>query len=548
MNPYEKIPPAEISLKNIANGIAEIPDLDTRAAVAFNSLVPLRPSEITSLKAEDIDFNTGAISEEWKRVNKIRNPVELPEIALSILKNQKLKGNEFLFGDVESKEMTAAVKKYVAPKFSEFVKGSEGMGREIKGAKDLRKIIPSIIASQLDQGKYISQIMGHTKYDQITDTLSKMTQDRYLSPIMNKTGATPKVALIALQNMYGEVLKLESINSLGSQFGLVLPELEVKGSPRINVIPKDQDILSDVRVKGDLTEADIGLIEETREARKIQIERQISEDTLGKIQADIKIEEAKPALLDLKKQTMDQDIDFQLEKAEVKAGKIAERRKFKKIEEDKLAKEVSENRDTNIKNSEADVNTKLGNKKIYGKFLMGAGLVYGLNFIPSDYNAANAANLQALEGDDDSFEARMRRGASNVLGPNVAAGVEAGAKYLDPGFQMAAEFGPEAVKETFGATDVADATLNNDPLAQIKTGDQIRADQQAMQDKADQQQYRGEVSPQVDDELAIQKQMNIKKQSEDFGREAEKKSQLTLEQQIETLLQEKQGGANYAQQ
>tara|TARA_R110000824_G_scaffold400699_3_gene609095 strand:- start:1450 stop:3510 length:2061 start_codon:yes stop_codon:yes gene_type:complete len=545
---FKKIPPAEISLKNIANGIAEIPDLDTRAAVAFNSLVPLRPSEITSLKAEDIDFNTGAISEEWKRVNKIRNPVELPEIALSILKNQKLKGNEFLFGDVESKEMTAAVKKYVAPKFSEFVKGSEGMGREIRGAKDLRKIIPSIIASQLDQGKYISQIMGHTKYDQITDTLSKMTQDRYLSPIMNKTGATPKVALIALQNMYGEVLKLESINSLGSQFGLVLPELEVKGSPRINVIPKDQDILSDVRIKGDLTDVDVGLIEEAREARKVKFAREISEDTLGKIQADIKIEEAKPALLDLKKQTMDQDIDFQLEKAEVKAAKVADRRKFKKIEEDKLAKEVSENRDTNIKNSEADVNTKLGNKKIYGKFLMGAGLVYGLNFIPSDYNAAQAANLQALEGDDDSFEARMRRGASNVLGPNVAAGVEAGAKFLDPGIQMAAELGPEAVKETFGASTVANATLNNDPLAQIKTGDQIRAGQQVMQDKADQQQYRGEVSSQVDDELAIQKQMNMKKQSEGFGREAEKKSQLTLEQQIETLLQEKQGGANYAQQ
>ena len=100
---------------------------------------------------------------------------------------------------------------------------------------------------------------------------------------------------------------------------------------------------------------------------------------------------------------------------------------------------------------------------------------------------------------------------------------------------MAAELGPEAVKETFGASTVANATLNNDPLAQIKTGDQIRAGQQVMQDKADQQQYRGEVSSQVDDELAIQKQMNMKKQSEGFGREAEKKSQLTLEQQIETL-------------
>ena len=361
---FKKIPKGEISLKNIALGISEIPDADTRAAVAFNALVPLRPSEITSLKAEDIDFKTGAISDEWKRVNKIRNPVELPEIALSILKNQQLKDTEYLFGDVEGPEMTAAVKKHVAPKFSEF---TQAMGREIKGAKDFRKIIPSIIATELGQGQYVSQIMGHTKYDQIADTISKMTQDRYLSPILDKTGPTPKVALMALQNMYGEVLELSSINELASEFALDLPELTQKGSPKINVIPKEQDIISDVRIKGELDDTDLGLIEEKKETRKAQLGEQTSKAQLGKIQADIEIEKAKPELRALKKASLEEDVEFEIEKADLKK---------QKREENKLVKEAEQRqlRDTDMADSSKSLQQKLGNTKLFGKgFLKALG-------------------------------------------------------------------------------------------------------------------------------------------------------------------------------
>ena len=360
---FKKIPKGEISLKNIALGISEIPDADTRAAVAFNALVPLRPSEITSLKAEDIDFKTGAIAEEWKRVYKIRNPVELPEIALSILKNQQLKGTEYLFGDVEGPEMTAAVKKHVAPKFSEF---TQAMGREIKGAKDFRKIIPSIIATELGQGQYVSQIMGHTKYDQIADTLSKMTQDRYLSPILDKTGPTPKVALMALQNMYGEVLELSSINELASEFALDLPEITSKGSPKINVIPKEQDIISDVRVKGELDDTDLGLIEEKKETRKAQLGEQTSKAQLGKIQADIEIEKAKPELLKLQEQTLEQDIDFKLKKQALTKKKRDEiKAKQEKIDKDASREELNKSKDM--------LRDKLGNTKLFGKFLKALG-------------------------------------------------------------------------------------------------------------------------------------------------------------------------------
>jgi hypothetical protein len=361
---FKKIPKGEISLKNIALGISEIPDADTRAAVAFNALVPLRPSEITSLKAEDIDFQTGAISDEWKRVNKIRNPVELPEIALSILKNQQLKGTEYLFGDVEGPEMTAAVKKHVAPKFSDFV---TSMGREIKGAKDFRKIIPSIIATQLGQGKFVSQIMGHTKYDQITDTISKMTQDRYLSPILDKTGPTPKIALVALQNMYGEVLELSSINELAGEFDLDLPEITSKGSPKINVIPKDEEIISNVRVKGELTDEDLDLIDERRETRRAVLGEQKSQAELGQVQAELEKEKLKPELLALKKASLEEDVEFEIEKADLKK---------QKREENKLAKEAEQRqlRDTDMADSSKSLQQKLGNTKLFGKgFLKALG-------------------------------------------------------------------------------------------------------------------------------------------------------------------------------
>jgi integrase len=356
---FVRIPEGKISLKNIAQGISEIPDADTRAAVAFNALIPLRPSEITSLKAEDIDFKTGAISKEWRRVNKIRNPVELPEVALSILKNQQLKGGEYLFGDVDANDMSAAIRKHVKPKFEDFI---STMGREIKGSKDFRKIIPSIIATELGQGKYVSQIMGHAKYDQITDTLAKMTQDRYLSPILDKTGPTPKLALVSLQNMYGEVLKLGTINELAGEFDLDLPDLTSKGSPRINIIPQDQDIVSGVRVKGELTDRDLDLIEEIKTTRKAELGARTSKAEFEKIQADIAREKAKPKLFAAREATREQDIDEKLKKQELTKQKKEEKRLIsEKAQLDADLEELDE--------AENSVKGKLGNTKLFGKFL-----------------------------------------------------------------------------------------------------------------------------------------------------------------------------------
>ena len=534
---FKAVPEAQISLKKIVEGISKIEDLDTRAAVSFQSLVPLRPGEVHSLTVDDIDFETGRISEEFRRVHKIRNPVELPEVAMSILKAQRAKGNNKLFLTSTSK-MSAAVKKHISPLFVDFEKA---MGRKIAGAADIRKIVPSIIVSELGYKEEAKKIMGHASYDDIITDLNDIQGKYYVSKIMNQVGSSPKMALTALQNMYAEVLGLNTVNELGASLKLNLPDLEELGSIKINVVPKGNDIAGNVRIDSEgMSDSDLELIDKRKTARAAELKAATAEAEAKTIESEIKKEKGWAELAEEREKNKESRVMEKLDQQDFQKAKRYERDEEKRTAD--KANNLSE-----LEKEKKLLKEKMGNTRMFGKFLGIGSLVYGASFIGGDYNAAQAANLQALEGDDDSFESRMRRGASQVVGPNVAAGAEAGVRFLDPGIQAAIELGPEAVKETFGASTVADATLNNDPLAQIKTGDQIRSGQQVMQDKADEQQYRGEVSPQVDDELAIQKQMNLKKQSEDFGNEAKRKSQLTLDQQLESLLQQREGD-KYARQ
>lgn len=534
---FKAVPEAQISLKKIVEGISKIEDTNTRAAVSFQSLVPLRPGEVHSLTVDDIDFETGRISEEFRRVHKIRNPVELPEVAMSILKAQRAKGNNKLFLTSTSK-MSAAVTKHISPLFVDFEKA---MGRKIAGAADIRKIVPSIIVSELGYKEEAKKIMGHASYDDIITDLNDIQGKHYVSKIMNQVGSSPKMALTALQNMYAEVLGLNTVNELGASLKLNLPDLEELGSIKINVVPKGNDIAGNVRIDSEgMSDSDLELINERKTARAAELKAATAEAEAKTIESEIKKEKGWAELAEEREKNKESRVMEKLDQQDFQKAKRYERDEEKRTAD--KANNLSE-----LEKEKKLLKEKMGNTRMFGKFLGIGGLMYGASFIEGDYNAAQAANLQALEGDDDSFESRMRRGASQVVGPNVAAGAEAGVRFLDPGIQAGLELGPEAVKETFGASTVADATLNNDPLAQIKTGDQIRSGQQVMQDKADEQQYRGEVSPQVDDELAIQKQMNLKKQSGDFGNEAKRKSQLTLDQQLESLLQQREGD-KYARQ
>jgi hypothetical protein len=269
---FKQVPGAQQSLPALTEGIAAIKDPDTRAAVAFNALVPLRPGEVAKIKLDDFDFEAGRFTEEYRRGNKIRNALDIPEVSLEILRDAaeraRAEGREYIFNTTVSK-MTAGVKAPggIAERFKSF----EGiLGRKIEGVKDIRKIIPSIIASELGYASEASTILGHDNFDDTIEGLKGITSKHYVSQVMTQEGTTAKQALRALQNMYGEVLGLSTLNELPASMGVTAAGLEAAEAPRLAVIPKGQDIVG-TQVQGKLTDADLDLIDDVREARSQEL-------------------------------------------------------------------------------------------------------------------------------------------------------------------------------------------------------------------------------------------------------------------------------------
>jgi len=296
---FKGVPEAKQSLKALTEGVASIKDPMVRSAVAFNALVPLRPGEVAGIKLDDIDFETGAFKEAYRRVNKIRNELDLPEVGLEILRDAadtaRAEGREYLFLGKDVKDlkkatasfvnrMSAAVKAPdgIGPRFKPFAKE---MGREVAGASDIRKIIPSIIANELGYKSEASAIMGHASFDETIDGMKAITRKHYASQIITGEGTTAKQALRALQNMYGEVLGLSTLNELPASMGVEAKGLTSSGAPKLAVIPKGAEIVG-TQVQGTLTDADLDLIEDVREARSQELKLTATESEAKRLKLE----------------------------------------------------------------------------------------------------------------------------------------------------------------------------------------------------------------------------------------------------------------------
>ena len=296
---FKGVPEAKQSLKALTEGVAAIKDPMVRSAVAFNALVPLRPGEVAGIKLDDIDFETGAFKEAYRRVNKIRNELDLPEVALEILRDAadtaRAEGREYLFLGKDVKDpkkatstfvnrMTSAVKAPdgIGPRFKPFAKE---MGREVAGASDIRKIIPSIIANELGYKSEASAIMGHSSFDETIDGMKSITRKHYASQIITGEGTTAKQALRALQNMYGEVLGLSTLNELPASMNVEAKGLTSSGAPKLAVIPKGAEIVG-TQVQGNLTDADLNLIDDIREARSQELKLTATESEAKRLKLE----------------------------------------------------------------------------------------------------------------------------------------------------------------------------------------------------------------------------------------------------------------------
>jgi hypothetical protein len=336
---FKQVPGAQQSLPILTEGIANIKNPDIRAAVAFNALVPLRPGEVATIRVEDIDFESGRFTEEFRSGNKIRNALDLPEVSLEILRDAaekaKSEGREYLFlpkgtnTDLTSKEvkkvrnsfvnkMTAAVKAPggIAERFKSF----EGiLGRKIEGVKDIRKIIPSIIASELGYASEASIILGHDNFDDTIDGLKGITSKHYVSQVMTEEGTTAKQALRALQNMYGEVLGLSTLNELPAAMNVNAAGLTTKDAPKLAVIPRGKDIVG-TQVQGTLTDADLDLIEDVRAARSQELKLAATEAEKKRLELESQMGELDEAAIRAKEQRRMREQEIRAEeRAKVKA-------------------------------------------------------------------------------------------------------------------------------------------------------------------------------------------------------------------------------------
>ena len=278
---FEGVMEAKVSLPAIAQNIAQIEDPETRAAVAFNALVPLRAEAVVSLDLDEVNLETGYMT-PVREGNKKRPKLKLTGVALELLRDQaeiaKAAGRTTFFETTSAKMTTeinapGGLRDLMRPYADE-------MGREIAGVKDLRKIVPSVVAFELGYASEASEILGHTNASQTIGTLEKMSTDHYVSRII-RLGEEPRatVALRAIQNMYGETMGLESLNELPIALNISAKNIEFSNEV-IPIVREEGDILAPDE-RRELTPEDKKRLERQRALRDAQIERKIKETEAG---------------------------------------------------------------------------------------------------------------------------------------------------------------------------------------------------------------------------------------------------------------------------
>ena len=392
------VPPAQDAIPAFVKGINAIPDPQTRAAVAFNFLVPLRPGEVGKIGIDDFDFETGQFKEEWRRGNKIRGAIQLPEVALEILRDahaEAVANGQSVIFDRTTAQMTAATKvpNGIRDQFKPYEKIlGGGKERPFVGASDIRKIVPSLMVGELNMGISVSTIMGHATYDQMMGSVKKMTAANYISPIDTGAGSAERQALSGLHNMMAEVMGLETLNELPASLNVSANNLTTVGSPKLQVIPRGSDIVPTAANQnvGPLTEVDVELIEEIRETRRAELRASRAAFDLQATTAEIAAIEAKGNLTQAQ-------IDAAVEKSEaLSAGK-------KQAKEDAKVKKGS-----NYLSKFLGKTTDVSGKVIKGLFpvAVGASII--------------EAEAAATEQGASPFSAAMQglaAGASEVVAP-----------------------------------------------------------------------------------------------------------------------------------
>ena len=485
-------------IQAMAKGISNIPNDNVRATV-FAGMFGARLSDVIGMRTNRrlaemgsqprpyFDVETGVQENPDRTGRKQAGPSKtLPPVFQELARKLHAEaGPDGVIFKATRTQVTNALKKYVFP---EIPKGIlDKLDRDPKDFTDLRRIIAAYVIKNVNP-KAASGIISHKltsaeEFDKVMDT--------FYADIDDPKGDVERTkGLILFEKELAKGLNVTDCSQLWQKhklnlpdsFNAIYPDTKITVSPTgekltstVEVSPEEQKRTDKIKAAQDFeTEQDTFLRGEEKRAKGLAL-------------AESNIERQKKIEADREQRKQKKEAP-----KEVKATPLQE---WEQNNPDKAAKAKRKTK----RKFDRPTNTKL--------YSVGGALT-----APLTYMAYRGYKDEYINKGMEDMDATIN--ASIMTASDFVPHILIGKMFFEPKTLAAAE---------------------RDPLGEpFKTKEQMG---QEVIDVFKERQFRQDIAPQLDDELAIQKQMNIKKMSEDFGREAERKSQLSLEEQMQMLNQ-----------
>ena len=485
-------------IQSMAKGISNIPDYNVRATV-FAGMFGARLSDVIGMRTTRrlaemgsqprpyFDVETGIQENPDRTGRKQAGPSKtLPPVFQELARKLHSEaGPDGVIFKATRTQVTNALKKYVFPEIPKEI--LDKLDRDPKDFTDLRRIIAAYVIKNVNP-KAASGIISHKltsaeEFDKVMDTF-------YVGIDDPKGDVERTKGLILFEKELAKGLNVTDGRQLGQKlklnlpdsFNAIYPDTKITVSPTgekltstVEVSPEEQKRTDKIKAAQDFeTEQDTFLRGEEKRAKGLALAE-------SNIERQKKIE----AVREQRKQIKEA-------RKEVKSTPLQE---WEQNNPDKAAKAKRKTK----RKFDRPTNTKL--------YSVGGALT-----APLTYMAYRGYKDEYINKGMEDMDATIN--ASIMTASDFVPHILIGKMFFEPKTLAAAE---------------------RDPLGEpFKTKEQMG---QEVIDVFKERQFRQDIAPQLDDELAIQKQMNIKKMSEDFGREAERKSQLSLEEQMQMLNQ-----------
>ena len=485
-------------IQAMAKGISNIPNDNVRATV-FAGMFGARLSDVIGMRTTRrlaemgsqprpyFDVETGVQENPDRTGRKQAGPSKtLPPVFQELARKLHSEaGPDGVIFKATRTQVTNALKKYVFP---EIPKGIlDKLDRDPKDFTDLRRIIAAYVIKNVNP-KAASGIISHKltsaeEFDKVMDT--------FYADIDDPKGDVERTkGLILFEKELAKGLNVTDGRQLGQKLKLNLPDSfnAIYPDTKITVSPTGEKLTSTVEVSP----------EEQKRTDKIKAAQdfETEQDTF------LRGEEKRAKGLALAESNIERqkkiEADREQRKQKKEAPKEVKATPLQEWEQNNPDKAAKAKRKTKRK-FDRPTNTKL--------YSVGGALT-----APLTYMAYRGYKDEYINKGMEDMDATIN--ASIMTASDFVPHILIGKMFFEPKTLAAAE---------------------RDPLGEpFKTKEQMG---QEVIDVFKERQFRQDIAPQLDDELAIQKQMNIKKMSEDFGREAERKSQLSLEEQMQMLNQ-----------